>query len=169
MTDYLVTKEFIEQEIEKLKGLMSKDISLMSHSKVNEINLAIQYEAEKLSSAARLLPTYYDNNEKIRRLVEDNIKEVLGIEYHYDKETNVFSAIIPALLPKKEASKQSAKWIRASVQSTLRDFISKNALNPLDGEFFAIFEHIYSSEERKMRDHDRIECSDGFYSFILVA
>ena len=80
MTDYLVTKEFIEQEIEKLKGLMSKDISLMSHSKVNEINLAIQYEAEKLSSAARLLPTYYDNNEKIRRLVEDNIKEVLGIE-----------------------------------------------------------------------------------------
>lgn len=165
MSDYLITKQELKQLHSKLARLLEKGDEQLSIMDRAENDLQIQMTSEQISNIARLLPTYLNPNGT--ELVIEQIAEALEITYSYVDE--VFRAEIPSLLPKKE--KGSARWIRASVQSTLREYIAKTGMKPLVGNYVVLFEHVYSRKDRQMRDHDNIELNvvmDSIALFLLV-
>lgn len=164
---YLDILEGLKKRMVQVQKLLDKDLSLIPLQDQNKHNIAIQEGFEKLCNAARLLPESYAP-EPLPEVTEA-IREAHGISYHFDREKCIFEARIPALLPKKETG--SARWIRATVQSTLREFVGQEAIEPLEGEYVIVYEHLYSEERRRMRDHDNIELNvvmDSIALFLLI-
>lgn len=167
MVYYNETLEYIKKKLSQgEKSLQTVLDDIASGKNTLKSELALQKVSEELCNAARLLPTFL--HEDAHPLIVETMEDGLDIKYEYKEDENVFIARIPSLLPKKERG--SARWIRATVQATLREFVARERLNPLEGEFVVIFNHVYSHERRAMRDHDNIEVNvtmDAIALFLL--
>ena len=147
--------ESSKKNIKNLQESIDKISAYIESGQVQDaINESFNYEriAEKTVNIARLLPSV-SGMPKANIIVEKNILSENNVFVEYTKN-GWFHVKLPFLLPKKE--KGNPSYIRTTLNTALASFFAEHERVFFD-DCVLIFNHCYSEERKKYRDHDNIE------------
>lgn len=146
----------ISMDMERLQNTVSAlamTCVQMMPSNYETLSLDAAMRAESLAVKLRYL--VFASTPVVRMDYQLKAAEVLGIKIEYGQE--VLKIVMPGLMPKRKW--KNTEFLTAPLMAALSAFVKETPI-PRYQECVACFAHVYNNKfpERRIRDHDNIEC-----------